>query len=50
MIGQRSDIKHNRNKPIDEHFHEPDHTWENLRLMMMKKVKGTTKQQREVEK
>ena len=49
MSGHRSDIKHNRNKPIAEHFNEPDHTLENLRLAIFKKVKGKTKQQREVE-
>ena len=40
----RSDIKHNRNKPIAGHFNKPDHTLENLRLVMIKKVKGKTKQ------
>ena len=40
MNGHRSDIKHNRNKPIAEHFIKPDHTMENLRLAVIKKVKG----------
>ena len=40
----RSDIKHNRNKPVAEHFNKPDHTLENLRLVVIKKVKGKTKQ------
>ena len=50
MNGHRSDIKHNRNKPVTEHFNKPDYTLENLRLAVIKKVKGKTKQQREVEK
>ena len=29
----RSDIKHNRNKPVAEHFNKPDYTLENLRLV-----------------
>ena len=45
----RSDIKHNRNKPVAKHFNTPDHTLENLRLAVIKKVKGKTKQQREEE-
>ena len=49
MNGHRSDIKHNRNKPVAEHFNKPDHTLENLRLAAIKKVKDKTKQQREVE-
>ena len=49
MNGHRSDIKHNRNKPVDEHFNKPDHTLENLRLAVIKKLKVKTKQQREVE-
>ena len=50
MNGHRSDIRHNRNKPVAEHFNKPDHTLENLRFAVIKKVKGKTKQQREVEK
>ena len=49
MNGHRSYIKHNRKKPVAEHFNKPDHTLENLRLAVIKKVKGKTKQQREVE-
>ena len=50
-IGNRigSDIKHNRNKPVAEHFNKPDHSLDNLKLAVIKKVKGKTKQQREVE-
>ena len=48
MNGHRSDIKHNRNKPVAEHFNKLDHTLENLRLAVIKKVKGKTKQQRKV--
>ena len=50
MNGHRSGIKHNRHKPLAEHFDKPDHTLENLRLAVIKKVKGKTKQQRKVEK
>ena len=39
MNGYRSDIKHNRNKPIAEHFNKPDHTLENLILAVIKKSK-----------
>ena len=49
MNGHRSDIRYNRNKPVAEHFDKPDHILENLRLAVIKKVKGKTKQQREVE-
>ena len=49
MNRHRSDIKHNRNKPVAEHFNKPDHTLENFRLAAIKKVQGKTKQQREVE-
>ena len=49
MNGHRSDIKHNRNKPVAEHFNKPDHTLDNLKLAVIKEVKGKTKQQREVE-
>ena len=49
MNGHRSDIKHNRNKPVAEHFNKPDHSLDNLKLAVIKKVKGKTKQQREVE-
>ena len=42
--GHRSDIKHNRNKPVVEHFNKLDHRLENLRLVVIKKVK-----EREVE-
>ena len=31
------------------HFNKPDHTLENLGLAVIKKVKGKTKQRREVE-
>ena len=48
MNRHRKDIKHNRNKPVAEDFNKPDHTLENLRLAVIKKVKGTTKQQWEV--
>ena len=48
MNGHRSDIKHNRSKPIAEHFNKPNHTLKNLRLAVIKKVKGKTKQQRKV--
>ena len=48
MNGHKSDIKHNRNKPVAEHFNKHDHTLKNLRLVVMKKVKGQTKLQREV--
>ena len=50
MNRPRSDIKHNRNKLVTEHFNKPDHTLENLRLTVIKKIKDKTKQQREVEK
>ena len=43
MIGHWSDIKHNRNKPVDKHFNKPDHMLENLRLAVIKKVKVITK-------
>ena len=49
MNGYRSDIKHNRNKPVAEHFNKPNHTLDNLRLAVIKEVKGKTKQQQEVE-
>ena len=49
MNGYRSDIKHNRNKPVAEHFNKLDHTLDNLKLTIIKEVKGKTKQQREVE-
>ena len=49
MNGHRSDIKHNRNKPVAKQFNKSDHTLDNLRLAVIKKVKGKTKQQREVE-
>ena len=45
MNGHRKEIKHNRNKPVAEHFNKFDHTLENLRLAVIKKVKGKTKQQ-----
>ena len=47
MNGHRSDIKHNRNKSVAKHFNKPDHTLDNLAVIQ--KVKGKTKQQREVE-
>ena len=50
MNGHTSDIKHNRNKTVAEHFNKPDHTLENLKLEVIKKFKSTTKQLREVEK
>ena len=40
MNGHRSGIKHNRNKRIAKHFNKPDHTLENIRLAVIKKVKG----------
>ena len=49
MNGHKNDIKHNRNKPVAEHFNKPDHTLDNLKLVVIKTVKGKTKQQREVE-
>ena len=49
MNGHRSDIKHNRNKPVAELFNKPEHTLESVRLAVIKKAKGKTKQQREVE-
>ena len=49
MNGHRSDIKHNRNKPVAEHFNKPDHTLDNLKLAVIKDMKGKTKQQQEVE-
>ena len=49
MNGHRSDIKHNRNKPVAEHLNKPDHTLDNLKLTVIKEVKGKTKQQREVD-
>ena len=42
MNGHRSDIKHNRNKPVAKHFNEPDHTLDNLKLAVIKEVKGKT--------
>ena len=50
MNGHRSDIKHNRNKLVAEYFNKPDYTLDNLRLVVIKEVKGKTKQQQEVEK
>ena len=49
MNGHRSDIKHNRNKLVAEHFNKSDHTLDNLKLTVIKEVKGKTKQQWEVE-
>ena len=49
MNGHRSGIKHSRNKPVAKHFNKPDYPLENLRLAVIKKVKGKTKQQQEVE-
>ena len=49
MNRHRSDIKHNRNKPVAEPFNKLVHTLETLMLAVIKKVKGKTKQQREVE-
>ena len=48
MNGHRNDIKHNRNKPVAKHFNKPYHTLDNLKLTVIKEVKGKTKQQREV--
>ena len=42
MNGHRSNIKHNRNKLVAEHFNKLDHILENFRLAMIKK--GKTKQ------
>ena len=50
MNGHRSDIKHKRNKLVVKHFNKTDHTLDNLRLAVIKEVKGKTKQQWEVEK
>ena len=36
-------FKHNRNKPVTEHFNKPEHTSENLQLAVIKKVKSKTK-------
>ena len=41
MNGRRRGIKHNRNKPIAKHFNKPDYTLENIRLAVIKKVKGS---------
>ena len=49
MNGHRSDIKHNRNKSVAEPFNKLVHTLETLILAVIKKVKGKTIQQREVE-
>ena len=49
MNGHRSDIKHNKNKPVAEHFNKSDHTLDNLKLAVIKEVKGKTKQQQEME-
>ena len=49
MNRHRSDIKHNRNKLVVKHFNKPDHILDHLKLAVIKKVKGKTKQQREVE-
>ena len=49
MNGHRSDIKHSRNKRVAEQFNKPDHTLGNLKLTVIKEVKGKTKQQREME-
>ena len=49
MNGHRNNIRHNRNKTVDEHFNKPGHTLDNLRLAAIKKVKNITKQQRQVE-
>ena len=49
MNGHRSNIKHNRNKPVAKHFNKPDHSLDNLKLAVIKKVKDKTKQQWEVE-
>ena len=50
MNGHRSNIKHNRNKPVAEYFYKPNHTLENLRLAVIKKSprynKTTTGSQR----
>ena len=48
MNGHRSDIRHNKNKPVPEYFYKPDQTLENLRITVIKKVKGKTKQQPKV--
>ena len=42
MNGHRSDTKHNRNKPVAEHFNKPDHTLDNLKLALIKEVKSKT--------
>ena len=49
MNGHRSDIKRNRSKPVAKHFNKTDHTLDNLRLAVIKEVKGKRKQQWEVE-
>ena len=49
MNGHRSDIKQNRNKLVGKHFNKRDHTLDNLRLAVIKKVKDKKKQQREEE-
>ena len=46
MNGHRSDIRHNKNKSVAEHFNKLDLILENLRLAVIKKVKDKTKQQR----
>ena len=49
MNEHRSDIKHNRNKPVAENFNKPNYALENLRLAVIKKVKSTIRQQQKVE-
>ena len=41
MNGHTSDIRLYRNKPVAEHLNKADHTFENLKLAVIKKVKGT---------
>ena len=47
--GHMSNIKCNRNKLVAKHFNKPDHTLDNLKLAVIKEVKGKTKQHWEVE-
>ena len=39
MNGHWGDIKQNRNKRMAEYFNKSDHTFENLRLVVIKNLK-----------
>ena len=49
MNGHRNDIKHNRKKPVADHFNQSNHSIGNLLVAVLKQVRGSTKQQREIE-